>query len=177
MGLTDEQKVSKIKNLINEIDGVSQLRDIREFADLHVQLAKEAEALANSAELEAKYRGKYLIMYGRHVSMMMSTQNKNDIRIVHVLDIKFKGHGFFRCHARVIHIKFNDEWKQISHLTSDWGSSYISYTDDKQYDIHENDIDEIVDKGRAEELVRRAKEDYMKIANRWDDFCADDVEE
>ena len=168
MALTPEQEISEIKNRIGSITDVGMLRSIRNFADKCVQDAKESAAKVNKAELEKKFLDKYLVIYGSHVTMMSSLPNKNDIKIVHVLDIDFQGNGFFRCHAKVVHIKFNDEWNQVAHLTSDWGSSYISYSDDTQYDVYEKNIDMIIDKAEADKIVADAKADYNKIVESWD---------
>ena len=101
--------------------------------------------------------------------MMSSVPNKNDIKIVHVLGIDFKGHGFFRCHAKIVHITFNDEWNRVAHLTSDWGSSYISYSEDDQFDIRESDIDEVYDDNtEIKKLIKLAKDDFNDIIDTWD---------
>ena len=164
-----ETELQELKDKIKTITDENSLRSLREFSDKCLQEAKEKKAQAIKSELEAKYKDKYLVMYGKHVMMMASTQNKNDIKIVHVLDIDFKGLGFFRCHAKIVHIKFNDEWKQVSHLTSDWGSSYISYSEDEQFDIHESDIDEVHDDNTAiKDLIKSAKDDFNDIINTWD---------
>lgn len=168
MAIIREQEISEIKDRIKSIADVDMLRNIRNFADKCVQDAKASEAKVNKAELEKKYLDKYLVIYGSHVTMMSSMPNKNDIKIVHVLGIDFRGNGFFRCHAKVVHIKFNDEWNQVAHLTSDWGSSYISYSDDTQYDVYEKDIDTIIDKAEADKMVTDAKADYNKIVESWD---------
>jgi len=164
-----ETELQELKDKIKAITDENSLRSLREYSDRCLQEAKEKKAQASKSELEAKYKDKYLVIYGRHVMMMASIPNKNDIKIVHVLGIEFKGNGFFRCHAKIVHIKFNDELKQVAHLTSDWGSSYVSYSEDEQFDIHESDIDEVYDDNtEIKKLIQLAKDDFNTIIDSWD---------
>jgi hypothetical protein len=164
-----ETELQELKDKIKTITDENSLRSLREFSDRCLQEAKEKKAQVSKSEFEAKYKDKYLVIYGRHVTMMSSVPNKNDIKIVHVLGIDFKGHGFFRCHAKIVHITFNDEWKRVAHLTSDWGSSYISYSEDEQFDIHESDIDEVYDDNtEIKKLIKLAKDDFNDIIDTWD---------
>ena len=166
--MTDNKQMQDIKKWIRSLSDEDALRELRDYSDEHLQDLKERKARSSKAEIEEKYRDKYLVFYGRHVAMTSRVPNMNDITIVHVLDVDFVGRGFFRCHVREIHIKYDDEWNQVSHLTSDWGSAYISCSDDTQYDIRENEIDGIIDREKVMEIVGKARENCAKIADMWD---------
>ena len=58
--------------------------------DKAVARLKEAKEMENKSEHENRYKGKYLLLYGRTVSMSHSEVNKNEMRIVTELarDIK-----------------------------------------------------------------------------------------
>lgn len=153
---------------LNTITDETELKQIRDMADKRLEKIREAKQIEQKEILEEKYRGKYLVFYGRNVSMMCTTKNPNDIKIVHVLDIHFQGNGFFRVKARIIHIKYNDEWQQIKHLTSDWTSSYISCSEDDSFDIHESDIDEIIDKQKVDNMIKNLKDTQNRIFDNWE---------
>lgn len=159
--------INTLKKLIDKVEDESALRQIRNYADNVLQNVKKQKELMNKTELENKYKGKYLLMYGSYASMTHRETNKNDIKIIHVLDIDFKGNGFFRCHAKVIHFKFGDEYKSIAHLNSDWDSAYISITDDEQYDINEREISKVIDKNEAEKIIDKYKENYLNLMKNW----------
>lgn len=160
--------IDDLKTKINELTSESELRELRNYADTRLQSLKEAKEMENKSEHENRYKGKYLLLYGRTVSMTHSEVNKNEMRIVHVEDINFVGRGFFRCKVKSIHINFDDEWKKIAHITGDWGSAYVSYTVDDNFDLREEDIDEIISKEKAMELITNAKEDFNNIITTWD---------
>ena len=159
--------IDTLKKLIDKVEDESALRQIRNYADNVLQNVKKQKELINKTEIENKYKGKYLLMYGSYASMTHRETNKNDIKIIHVLDTDFKGHGFFRCHAKVLHFKFGDEYESIKHLSSDWDSAYISITDDEQYDINENEISEVIDKDEAEKIIDKYKENYLNLMKNW----------
>lgn len=156
---------TKIKAITNEDD----LRELRNYADMCLQEVKDSKTFKCKAKLENKYKDKYLLKYGRNICKAFSTVNKKDMEIIHVLEIEFAGKGFFRCKVKGVQIKFDDEYKQIAHLTAnDWGSVYVSYIEDEQYDICENQIDEIITKEKAMELIEIAKNDVNDIVTKWD---------
>ena len=152
----------------SKITDETELKKIRDIADKRLHEVKAEKEYKQKELLEEKYRGKYLLFYGRNVSMMCTTKNPNDIKIVHVLDIHFQGNGFFRVKAKIIHIKYNDEWQQIKHLTSDWTSSYISCSEDDSFDIREGDIDEIIDKQKVDKMIKNLKDTQNRIFDNWD---------
>lgn len=155
---------TKIKAITNEDD----LRELREYADTCLQAVKESKAFKCKAKLENKYKDKYLLIYGRFIGKAFSSVNKKDMTIIHVEEIEFSGRGFFRCKVKGIHIKFDDEYERISHLTADWGSAYVSFIEDNQYDLREDEIDEIITKEKAMELIEVAKNDFNDIITKWD---------
>ena len=164
----NEELKEKISNLTDE----KELKEISLWADARRQQLKDEKAMANKTVLEAKYKGKYLIKYGRPMMAMpakFGRDNLDDISIIHVLDIEFKGQGFFRCHAKVIHIQYDPETSLIGHLTSNgFNEVKIQCFEDSQYDINENDIAQIVDQNTANGIINEAKKYQVEIMNNWD---------
>lgn len=158
-----------IKALIDKVTNIDELRDIREYADIRVQRRKEQVAQANKGELEAKYRGKYLLIYGPTLMMAVNTPNQNDIKIVHVLDVNYAGTGSFKVNAKIIHIEYDSEYDLVSHLGANkFGSVKVTYSEDSQCFIRETDINEIIDKEKADGFIREAAEIQERLFKQWD---------
>lgn len=153
---------------IDTINDIDQLRQIRSFVADKIDKIHKQQSESDRQELEKKYKDKYLLCYGKFVAMAQTTVNENDMTIIHVLDIKFQGNGFFRCHAKAIKIIFNDEYDQVYHLTGDWGSTRIEYDENEQYDVRESDISKIITKEEANDLIKKAKDDFETIISTWD---------
>lgn len=162
----------ELKEKINNLTDETELKEISLWADARRQQLKDEKAMANKTELEAKYKGKYLIKYGRQMMAMavkFNRDNLDDITIIHVLDIDFKGRGFFRCHAKVIHIQYDPETSLVGHLTSNgFNEVKIQCFEDSQYDINETDIAQIVDQNTANGIINEAKKYQVEIMNNWD---------
>ena len=162
----------ELKEKINNLTDETELKEISLWADARRQQLKDEKAMANKTELEAKYKGKYLIKYGRPMMAMaikINRDNLDDISIIHVLDIDFKGRGFFRCHAKVIHIQYDPETSLVGHLTSSgFNEVKIQCFEDSQYDINETDIAQIVDQNTANGIINEAKKYQVEIMNNWD---------
>lgn len=162
----------ELKEKINNLTDETELKEISLLADARRHQLKDEKAMANKTELEAKYKGKYLIKYGRQLMAMavkFNRDNLDDITIIHVLDIEFKGKGFFRCHAKVIHIQYDPETSLVGHLTSNgFNEVKIQCFEDSQYDINETDIAQIVDQNTANGIINEAKKYQVEIMNKWD---------
>lgn len=162
----------ELKEKINNLTDETELKEISLLAVARRQQLKDEKAMANKTELEAKYKGKYLIKYGRQLMAMavkFNRDNLDDITIIHVLDIEFKGKGFFRCHAKVIHIQYDPETSLVGHLTSNgFNEVKIQCFEDSQYDINETDIAQIVDQNTANGIINEAKKYQVEIMNKWD---------
>ena len=160
-----------IKEKISNLTAEDELRELREFADARLQQVKEEKAFAKKEVLEAKYKDKYIVKYGSDwmQNSRICTKNKNDITIAHILNISFQGRGFFRCHAKVIHIEYNSESTFISHLTSDgFNEVNIHCFEDTQYDLNESDIDKIITQNEANGMIADAKKLQKEIMKNWD---------
>lgn len=160
-----------IKEKISNLTVEDELRELRDFADARLQQVKEEKAFAKKEVLESKYKDKYIVKYGSDwmKNNITSTKNENDITIAHILSISFQGRGFFRCHAKVIHIEYDTESSMISHLTSDgFNEVNIHCFEDTQYDLNENDIDKIISQNEANEIIADAKKLQKEIMKNWD---------
>ena len=167
--MTDDFKeiAEKIDKMLDE----DTLRSIRNYSDNRLQTVKNQKEMAQKANLESKYLDKYILITGRKNFTMSgySEPDPNNITIAHVLSIKFQGKGFFRCHAKVCKINFNNEFKSISHLTANASASCeLEMFDDEQFDFHESDRLEIISKEKALALIKESKESIVKLMENVD---------
>lgn len=158
-----------IKEKISKLSNEDELRELREYADARLQQVKDEKAIANKEVLEAKYKDKYLVIYGSDgFKIGAGNTNKNDIKIVHVLDISFVGRRRFRCHAKVIHIQYDSESTFISHLTANgFNEIRMECFEDAQFDLDEANINEIIDENQANKMIADAKKYQKEIMKNW----------
>ena len=167
--MTDDFKeiTEKIDKMLDE----ETLRSIRNYSNNRLQEVKTQKEMAQKANLESKYLNKYiLIMCIKNITKIgHSDPNPNDLTIAHVISIKFQGRGFFRCHAKVCKIHFNNEFKSIAHLTANASASCeLEIFDDEQFDFHEYDRLEIISKEKALALIKESKESIVKLMENVD---------
>ena len=166
--MTDDFKeiAEKIDKMLDE----ETLRSIRNYSDNRLQTVKNQKEMAQKANLESKYLDKYILIIGRNFTMSgYSEPDPNNITIAHVLSIKFQGRGFFRCHAKVFKINFNNEFKSISHLTANASASCeLELFDDEQFDFSETNRLEIISKEKALSLINESKESIVKLMENAD---------
>lgn len=157
----------KIDKMLDE----DTLHKIRNYSDNRLQAIKNQKEMAQKAYLESKYLDKYILIIGsKNITMIgHSDPDPNDLTIAHVLSIKFQGRGFFRGHAKVCKIHFNNEFKSISHLTANaYASCELEMFDDEQFDFRETDRIEIISKEKALTLIKESKESIVKLMENVD---------
>lgn len=167
--MTDDFKeiTEKIDKMLDE----ETLRNIRNYSDIRLQTVKNQKEMAQKAILESKYLDKYILIIGnKNITMIgHSVPDPNNLTIAHILSIEFQGRGFFRGHAKVCKIHFNNEFKSIVHLTANASASCeLEMFDDEQFDFHESDRLEIISKEKALELIKESKESIVKLMEKVD---------
>lgn len=162
--------INLLKQEIDKIQDENTLKDVRDYAAQNLEKIRTAKRETELSTINDKYKDKYLLIYGRTLTMNVSCseENKYDMKIVHVLDVNFVGTEFFRCHAKVIHIEYDNEMDMIKHLTSDFGCTTVDYEEDEQYDVRIYEIAEMIDKEKVDELVKQAKQDINNMLDQWD---------
>lgn len=159
--------LEKIKKNIDASLSEHDLKELRDYAGSRLEEVRKQKELSNKAEIELKYKGKYILCYG-NAMQMIGGKNKNDIKIVYVEDTDLQGHGFFRCKAKIIQIKYNDEYNLVSHIgADDYGEVYVSFEHDDQYSFYENDIDKILTKEEVIEMLDEAKATQIDMMDEW----------
>lgn len=160
--------LENIKKNIDASLSENDLKELRDYADSRLDEVRKQKELSKKADVEMKYKGKYILCYGRTIKMIGGVKNKNDIKIVYVENTDFQGHGFFRCKAKIIQIKYNDEYNLVNHIgADDFGEVYISFEHDTQYSFYENDIEKILTKEEVIEMLDEAKATQIDMMDEW----------
>ena len=76
--------LEKIKKNIDASLSEHDLKELRDYAGSRLEEVRKQKELSNKAEVELKYKGKYILCYGKTMEMNGVIKNKNDIKIVYV---------------------------------------------------------------------------------------------
>lgn len=160
--------LEKIKKNIDVSFNEHDLKVLRDYAGSRLEEVRKQKELSKKAEIEMKYKGKYILCYGTDITMIGGDKNKNDIKIVYVEDTDFQGHGFFRCKVKIIQIKYNDEYNLVRHISAgEYGEVYVSFEYDEQYNFYEQDIERILTKDEVIEMLDEAKVAQIDMMDEW----------
>lgn len=163
-----ESFIDSINTMVDE----ESIKNIINSASLRLEFIKKQKEIANKADFEEKYKGKYLLIYGKHLSLnSMSEKNEKDISIVYVNDLNFKGRGFYSCDAKIIHITYDSDSEIIKHISSDnFGSVMITCEHDSQYQLYDYEIEKILTKEEAVKIIADAKQDVNDLIEGWNNI-------
>lgn len=144
------------------------LRHIRDLANSRLQKVKDEKYQKNMDELTKRYVGKYLLLYGRHVAMTTSCPNRNDVKILYVQSISYAGTGKFLATGRMLHICIDDQYEAIKHISDDTFSSVtFAISEGAQIHVSENNIDEIVEPDKIDQIIKNAAGLQSEIIKAW----------
>ena len=160
--------ITEIKNSIKVLNDESALRSLREYADSCLQKVKEEKAAANIDKIAKKYKDKYLLLYGRHYTRLASIVNPVEFTIVHVEDIDYAGATHFRCKAKMIRAAQNDKFSTEVFLVDKYDGFKIEVKTDHQHNIQYSDIDEIITKEKAVEMINEFKKKICDSCDGWE---------
>ncbi len=161
------------EEILKDINDEDDLRALRNAADEKLQKVKEEKRAAEIKLVASEYLDKYLIAYGNTFSGShgcMMKVNENDITIVHVKSIDFKGRNFFRCEANVLKIEYDNEheWLDAGLNSKDFRHVNIRTYSTPSFDIKDDMKFKIISKEEVEEFVKEAKTIANADLNEWD---------
>ena len=161
--------ITEIKKSIKELNDESGLRSLREYADSCLQKVKEQKAAASIDKIAKKYKDKYLLLYGRHYTRLTSFVNPAEFTIIHVEDIEYAGATHFRCKAKIICVGHNDKYSAESFLADKYDGFKLVVKSDHQRNIKYSDIDEIITKEKATEMINEFKQKVCASCDNWEE--------
>ena len=152
------------------------LRRIRDIADTRLHVLQDAKDKANLTDLSSKYVGKYILIYGKRVTMASSFINRNDINIFRVKELAFIGGGMFRIIGLKLRICTADQYDDIEHLTDTaFASLIVSVSDGATMSIYEKDIEAILEPAQVYEYIQHAVGLQDALLKNWKEACDDAV--
>lgn len=161
--------ITEIKNSIKGLSDESSLRSLREYADSCLQKIKEQKAAASIDKIAKKYKDKYLLLYGRHYTRLASIVNPAEFTIVHVEDIDYAGATHFRCKAKIIRAAQGDKFSAEGFLVDKYAGFKLEVKTDHQHNIDYGDIDEIITKEKATEMINEFKKKVCSNCDNWEE--------
>ena len=160
--------ITEIKNSIKGLSDESSLRSLREYADSCLQKLKEQKAAASIDKIAKKYKDKYLLLYGRHYTRLTSIVNPAEFTIVYVEDIDYAGATHFRCKVKLIRAAQGDKFSAEGFLADKYAGFKLEVKTDHQHNIEYSDIDEIITKEKATEMINEFKKKICDSCDNWE---------
>lgn len=160
------------EEILKDINDEDALRALRTAADEKLQKVKEAKRVAELKLVADDYLDKYMISYG-HTWVFDNGKmqvNLNDMTIVHITSIDFKGRNFLRCKANVIKIEYNNEneWLTAGLNCSDFGQVNIRCYSTPSFDIDDTKKFTVISKKDVDKLISDAYEASKHALTSWD---------
>ena len=162
------------EEILNDINDEDALRALRNAADEKLQKVKEEKRAAEIQLVADDYLDKYMISYGhtfpsgRGSCMQINT---DDMTIVHIKSIDFKGRNFFRCKANVIKIEYDSEldWLHAGLNCQDFGQVNVRCYTTPSFDIKDDMDFKIISKEEVAKIIYEAKAIAKDCFELWDE--------
>lgn len=150
---------------------VNALRNLREHIDSLVQNVKHEKEVKNIEKYRQIYEGKFMLTYAWLPYRMSSLKeyNKRDMTISKIVSVQFVGHGFIRCKATVLRIKYDGELFGHSMgadlLNKAYRGAEIEYIEDDSYDINLSDEPMFINETEIRRLIEEFEDYKTDICN------------
>lgn len=162
------------EEILKDINDEDALRALRNAADEKLQKVKEEKRAAEIKLIADDYLDKYLISYGHTFANGRGScmqVNTDDMTIVHIKSIEFKGRNFFRCTANVIKIEYDGEyeWLNAGLNCTDFGQVNIRCYTTPSFDIKDNMQFKVISKEEVDKIINEAKAATKDCFELWDE--------
>ena len=155
---------------INNINDENVLRQIRSAADCQLQKVKNKKAASNIGNLIEKYKGHYILLYGREYTLRNSYKNVHHKKIFLVDDITSAAYGFFMASGKLLEIEYDCN-PYNSHLTdispNNKGGVQISSHDCMAERIDVSDIESILTADDVEKIKTETIDNVNRLLKGW----------
>ena len=168
--MADSDNWAAVKEAIATCNSENELRELRECADIRLQTVKREHAASKREDYTAKYKGKYILMYGKHYTRMSSFDNFHKTTIVLVEDILSVNYGFMMVKGKLLEIDYTscpyDD--RITDINKDnTGNVKITNTNEDEYRIELHEISEVIDAAKVDELKQKTLANVGKLLEGW----------
>lgn len=99
----------KLTNQINQMDSLSDLRNLRDVLAARLTTVKNATNTAKINEIKAMYEGKFILLYGRNIMAMYTTKDYGTTLIYYVNKVTACGDGWMEIDGRELVLEESDK--------------------------------------------------------------------
>jgi hypothetical protein len=159
-----------VKEAIEACDNENELRELRQCADSRLQTVKQEHAVSKREDFVTKYKGKYILMYGKHYTRISSFDNFHKTTIVLVEDVKSVSYDFMYVSGKRLEIDYscNPYDARLTDINEDnTGNVKITNSEEEDYRIDFNEISAIIDSAKVEEIKKKTLENVGKLLEGW----------
>ena len=162
------------EEFLKDINDEDTLRALRNAADEKLQKVKEDKRAAEIKLVADDYLDKYMISYGHTFANGNGSCmriNTDDMTIIHIKSIDFKGRNFFRCTANVIKIEYDDEheWLHAGLNCTDFGQVNVRCYTTPSFDIKADMQFKVISKEDVDKIINEAKAATKDCFELWDE--------
>lgn len=159
-----------VKDAIEACDNENELRELRQCADSRLQTVKHEHSVSKREDYAAKYKGKYILIYGKHYTRISSFDNFHKTTIVLVEDILSVSYDFMMVKGKRLEIDYTicpyDD--RITDINKDnTGNVKITNSNELYYRIDLNDISAVIDSAKVEEITKKTLANVGKLLEGW----------
>lgn len=157
-----DKLLAEAKTLTN----TRKLRDLRDALTSHIHAVENAAVEAKTPQYVAKYEGKFIVMFGRHYTMMSSTINPRVMNIMKVDSVSAGISGTLYLSGDLVNIQINEETAgSLDNVTQ---SLMIRYGHQDRKIVQPNDIDKVLPYEEVKEYFKDAQNVVTSIFSIWD---------
>lgn len=168
MATTD--KWAAVKEAIETCDNENELRDLRQCADSRLQTVKQEHAVSKRDDFVTKYKGKYILIYGKHYTRMSSFDNFHKTTIVLVEDILSVSYDCMSVSGKRLEIDYtcSPYDSRPNDINQDnTGNVKITNSTEEGYRISLNEISDVIDAAKVEEIKQQTFANVSKLLEGW----------
>ena len=159
-----------VKEAIESCDNESELRELRQCADSRLQTVKNEHAASKREDYVAKYKGKYILIYGKHYTRISSFDNFHQMTIVLVEDVLSVSYDFMYVSGKRLEIDYscNPFDTRLTDINKDkTGNVKITNSNEEDYRIDFNEIRSVIDSAKVEEIKQKTLVNVGKLLEGW----------
>ncbi len=159
-----------VKEAIETCNSERELRELRQCADDRLQTVKHEHAVSKREDYAAKYKGKYILIYGKHYNRIHSFDNFHKTTIVLVEDILSVSYDFMMVSGKCLEIDYscNPYDARLTDINEDnTGNVKITNSNEDDYRIDLNDISAVIDSAKVEEIKQKTLTNVGKLLEGW----------
>lgn len=159
-----------VKEAIEKCDNENELRELRQCADSRLQTVKQEHAVSKREDFVTKYKGKYILMYGKNYTRISSFDNFHKTTIVLVEDVKSVSYDFMYVSGKRLEIDYSCttyDARLVDINEDNTGNVKITNSTEEDYRIDFHEISAIVDSAKVEEIKQKALTNVGKLLEGW----------